>query len=393
MSNDFPLERVRAETPACDSLLHFNNAGASLQPRAVSEAILDHLALEQEIGGYEAHALKADEIQHFHNAFANLLGAKPHEIAYVENATRGWDMAFYAIPLEEGDRVLTHASEYASNYLAFMQMQQRRGIVIDVVPSDGSGQIDVDALAKAVTPRTKVIAITHVPSQGGLINPAAEVGRVACEHGLIYLLDACQSVGQLEVDVGEIGCHLLSGTGRKFLRGPRGTGFLYVSDEVLDQLDPPFIDLHSAAWTAADRFEYATGARRFENWECFVAGKIGLGVAVDYAMALGLDAIEARVSALAESLRDRLSAIDGVEIRDQGERRSGIVTFTTEREAPGDLVARLRRQRINISSTPRTYAQLDLGERGLEAVARASVHYFNTDDEIDRFCSAVAEQV
>ncbi|MDJ0907721.1 MAG: aminotransferase class V-fold PLP-dependent enzyme [Woeseiaceae bacterium] len=389
-NSEFPIDRVRAETPACESLLHFNNAGASLQPNVVSESIREYLELEQQIGGYEAHALKADEIAHFNDAFASLLGTQAHEIAYVENATRAWDMAFYSLPLREGDRVLTHVSEYASNYLAFMQLEKRLGIDIDIAPSDGSGQIDVDALSRAVTPRTKVIAITHVPSQGGLVNPATEVGKVAREHGLIYLLDACQSVGQLRVDVGEIGCHLLSGTGRKFLRGPRGTGFLYVSDEILGRLDPPFIDLHSAEWTSAHRYEYAPGARRFENWECFVAGKIGLGVAVDYAMKIGLEAIEQRVSALAESLRGQLSEIDGVEVRDLGEKRSGIVTFTTEHEASGDLVTRLRQQRINISSTPKTYAQLDLGGRGIEAVARASVHYFNTDDEIARFCAAVA---
>lgn len=388
--SDFPIERVRAETPACASLLHFNNAGASLQPLRVSEAVREYLELEQSIGGYEANALRAEAIARFHEAFAELLGAKPREIAYVENATRAWDMAFYSLPLQEGDRVVTHASEYASNYLAFMQLERRRGIVVDVVPSDDSGQIDVDALAGAVTPRTKVVAITHVPSQGGLVNPAAAVGKIAREHGLIYLLDACQSVGQLNVDVREIGCHLLSGTGRKFLRGPRGTGFLYVSDEILNDLDPPFIDLHSAEWTAADRFEYAPGARRFENWECFVAGKIGLATAVDYAMELGLDRIEARVSGLAEVLRAKLESYPGIEVQDQGRTRSGIVTFTSERAEPAELVARLRLQRINISSTPRTYAQLDLGERGLDAVARASIHYFNTQDEVERFCAAVA---
>ena len=387
----FPLDRVRTETPACNSLIHFNNAGASLQPKQVSDAIQSHLALEQRIGGYEAAAAEAARISHFYDAFARLLGAKPHEIAYVENATRAWDMAFYALPLEAGDRVLTHTSEYASNYLAFLQLARRRGIVIDLAPSDTSGQIDVETLADAIRPRTRAIAITHVPSQGGLVNPAAEVGRVAREHGLFYLLDACQSIGQLPVDVGAIGCHLLSGTGRKFLRGPRGTGFLYVSDEILEQLDPPFIDLHSAEWTAPDRFEFAVGAKRFENWECFVAGKIGLTTAVDYALEIGLDAIGERVSRLAASLRERLALITDVSVHDQGVRRSGIVTFVKEGEAPEVMAQRLRDRRMNISVTPRTYAQLDLGERRLDAVARASVHYYNTDDEIERFCEAVAE--
>lgn len=388
----FPLERVRAETPACDSLIHFNNAGASLQPKPVSDAVRSYLSLEQEIGGYEAAAAEADRIAHFYDAFAGLLGAKPHEVAYVENATRAWDMAFYSLPLEAGDRILTHASEYASNYLAFLQLARRRGIVIDLVPSDASGQIDVGALAEAIQPRTRAIAITHVPSQGGLVNPAAEVGRVAREHGLFYLLDACQSVGQLPIDVGVIGCDLLSGTGRKFLRGPRGTGFLYVSDGILEQLDPPFIDLRSAEWTAPGRFEFAAGALRFENWECFVAGKIGLATAVDYAMEIGLDAIGERVSRLAESLRERLAAIPGITVHDQGIRRSGIVTFLKRSEAPEEMAKRLRDQRMNLSVTPRTYAQLDLGERGLAAVARASVHYYNTDGEIERFCEAVADK-
>ncbi len=388
---DFPLDRIRADTPACDSLIHFNNAGASLQPKQVSDAIQSHLALEQRIGGYEAAAAEAARISHFYDAFARLLGAKPHEIAYVENATRAWDMAFYALPLEAGDRILTHASEYASNYLAFLQLVRRRGIVIDLAPSDASGQIDVETLTDAIRPRTKAIAITHVPSQGGLVNPAAEVGYIARQHGLFYLLDACQSVGQLPVDVGAIGCHLMSGTGRKFLRGPRGTGILYVSDDILEQLDPPFIDLHSAEWTAPDRFELAVGARRFENWECFVAGKIGLASAVDYALDIGLDAIGERVSRLAESLRGRLASIPGVSVHDQGVHRSGIVTFVKESEAPEVMAQRLRNQRMNISVTPRTYAQLDLGERGLDAVARASVHYYNTEDEIERFSEAVAQ--
>ena len=387
---EFPLDRIRTDTPACDSLIHFNNAGASLQPKQVSDVIQSHLALEQKIGGYEAAAAEAFRISHFYDAFARLLGAKPHEIAYVENATRAWDMAFYALPLEAGDRILTHTSEYASNYLAFLQLARRRGIVVDLAPSDTSGQIDVETLADAIHPCTRAIAITHVPSQGGLVNPAAEVGRVAREHGLFYLLDACQSIGQLPVDVGAIGCHLLSGTGRKFLRGPRGTGFLYVSDEILEQLDPPFIDLHSAEWTAPDRFEFAVGAKRFENWECFVAGKIGLTSAVDYALEIGLDAIGERVSRLAASLRERLALITDVSVHDQGVRRSGIVTFVKEGEAPEVMAQRLRDRRMNISVTPRTYAQLDLGERGLDAVARASVHYYNTNDEIERFCEAVA---
>lgn len=384
------IRSVRADTPACDDMIHFNNAGSSLQPRPVTEAVATHLAREQEIGGYEAEAEAADALGSFYTGFAEMFGADPSEIAYVENATRAWDMAFYGLPLSEDDRILTHGSEYASNYLALLQQAERRGLHVDLVPSDGNGQIDINALEAIITKRTRLIALTHVPTQGGLVNPAEEVGRIAREHGLIYMLDACQSVGQMPVNVHKIGCHILSGTGRKFLRGPRGTGFLYVSNEILDQIEPPFIDLHAATWTGADSYELAEGARRFENYESYVAGRVGLARAVAYANTLGLEAIENRISSLASNLRQRLADLSGVTVHDLGERKCGIVTFRVENEAPADTALRLGGKRMNVSVSVRKYAQLDLGARNLDALTRASVHYFNTDDEVERFAETVA---
>ena len=384
------LTRLRAETPACEKILHFNNAGASLMPDPVFNAVTQHLALEREVGGYEAEAQTKPMLDRFYSAFAELLRVDANEIAYVENATRGWDMAFYALPLKEGDRIITHASEYASNYLAFLQLAKRRGVDIDIAPSDHSGQIDVGAIEELITPKTRVIAITHVPTQGGLVNPVIEVGRIAKFHNLIYLLDACQSVGQLDVDVSKIGCDILSGTGRKFLRGPRGTGFLYVSGDLTEQLDPPFIDLHSATWTGPCSFELAPGARRFENWESYIAGRVGLAKAVDYALDIGLKQIEERVRLLAHQLREKLRDQSGVKVHDQGLQKCGIVTFTKSDEAPDDLAKRLSNAGANVSVSPKEYALLDFGSRNLSSLVRASIHYFNTEDEIDRFCELIA---
>ncbi len=383
------IDTVRADTPAAERILHFNNAGASLMPTPVYEAVAEHLALEREVGGYEAESRAADASERFYSEFAALLKCRPAEIAYVENATRAWDMAFYSIAFEAGDRVLTHGSEYSSNYLAMLQLAARKGIAIDLAPSDASGQVDVEALEACIRPETRLIALTHIPTQGGLVNPAEAVGAVARRHGILFLLDACQSVGQVDLDVGRIGCHILSGTGRKFLRGPRGTGFLYVSSEIVDTLDPVFIDMRAADWVAPDRYRFRDGARRFETWESFVAGRVGLARAVRYARELGLEAIEQRVESLAAMLRTALADLPGVSVHDLGERQSGIVTFRIAGESPEDTAARLREKRINVSTTNRLSAQIDFGERGIDSLVRASVHYFNTEGEIERFVAAV----
>src|SRR5438093_263368 len=385
------VERARRETPGCAHVTHLNNAGSALPPQPVLDAVVGHLELEALTGGYEAHEQNEAAIERFYGAAAELLGARPEEIAFSSSATRAWDMAFYAFPFERGDRILTARAEYASNYIAYIQIAERTGVEIIAVPNDENGQVSVDALHELVDERVKLIAITHVPTNGGLVNPAAEIGAVAREAGIPYLLDACQSVGQLPVDVEEIGCDVLSATGRKYLRGPRGTGFLYVRSSLLDRLEPPFLDMRAADWVEPDRYQLRRpDALRFEEWEQAYAAKVGLATAIDYALGWGVDAIWERVAMLGERLRARLGDVEGVTLRDLGAVRCGIVTFTLDGVGADELKDRLARERINVTVSPRSSTLLDSEERGLSELVRASVHYYNTDEELDRLVEAVS---
>ena len=382
------IERLRTDTPGCAKVAHLNNAGAALPPRPVIEAVNGHFALESTIGAYEAAEQNDAAVRHFYDAVARLIGARADEIAYVENATRAWDMAFYSIPFADGDRILTTTTEYSSNTIAYQQVAEAKGARVDVVPDEADGTLSLDALKAELTKGdVRLVSLNHIPTHNGLVNPAAEVGRLCREHGVLYLLDACQSVGQLAIDVEEIGCDILSATGRKYLRGPRGTGFLYVRREIVRTLVPPFLDLQAATWKAPDGFEMRDTAQRFETWERYVAGQIGLGVAADYAADLGMTDIETRVTELAATLRRELAARPGVTVLDKGARPSGLVTFTVDGHDPAAIKQAARERGVNINVTYPASHGYD--PHVCPEAVRASVHYYNTEEELERLLSAL----
>jgi len=388
---EFSLEAVRAATPGVDNVIHVNNAGAALPPSVVTDTVVDYLRREEAIGGYETADERHDQLEAVYDSLGALVGAPREHMAVIENATRAWDMAIYGYPFERGDRVVTCRAEYSSNVLAFLQLERRFGIEMVLIDDDEYGQIDLAHLDAELTRGAAMVAMTHIPTSGGLINPAEEVGALCGEHGVFYVLDACQSAGQVPLDVGTIGCDVLSGTGRKYLRGPRGTGFLYVSERALDVLEPPFIDLHAADWTRVDDYEWRPDARRFENWETYYAGKAGLGAAVDYALGVGIETTAVRIADLAARLRNGLESLDRVAVHDKGARRGGIVTFTVDGVDATSVHAQLLARRINTSTSGPDRARLDLEPRGLPTVIRASTHYYNSEDEIDAVIAAVDE--
>jgi selenocysteine lyase/cysteine desulfurase len=384
------VEALRAVTPGCAHRSHLNNAGAALLSQPTIDVMTGHLRLEAEIGGYEAADAAADRIAAVYQGLADLVGGRPEEIALFDNATHAWNAAFYSLPLRAGDRILTGRAEYGSNVLAYLQVARRSGVEVVVVPNDEYGQLDTAALADLVDERTGLIGVSHVPTSGGLVNPAAEIGRIARRAGVPFLLDATQSVGQFPIDVEELGCDLLTGTGRKFLRGPRGTGFLWVREGMLSRLDPYVAEVRSATWDGGRGFTWADGARRFETWENSYLNVLGLGEAVRQALELGMPAIGERTRALGARLRALLDDLPGVTTHDLGRDRCAIVTASVAGVPAAKVAAFLAGEGVNVTTTLAEDTQFDTEDRGVHPLVRLSPHYYNTEQELDRAADLLA---
>ncbi|MCR3748559.1 Selenocysteine lyase/Cysteine desulfurase [Lentzea californiensis] len=361
-------------------LIFLDSAGSSIPPAEVVDEVIGHLRRETEIGGYRAAAERRDDVEAGYGVLAELFGCAPSEVAFTDSATRSWLTAFDAVPLEEGDRVLVTEVEYGGNAVPMLRRAEETGATIEVMPSDSHGRLDVDALD--LDERVKLISLVHVPTNGGLVNPVSEVTAKAHEVGALVLLDACQSTGQ--IDLCGLDYDMLVCTGRKWLRGPRGTGALVVRDEVRRRLKPRLMDHSAAEWVAPDRYEPRDDARVFELWEYSVADRLGLIAAVKYALAKGLDVIEAEVQERARRLREGLGAMDGLTVHDLGERRSGIVTFTSDRVPATELKDRLWQEDVAVTVSQKGSTLIDMTRRGLDEVVRASPHYFVTPQEIDQ---------
>jgi selenocysteine lyase/cysteine desulfurase len=389
------LDRIRSDTPSASRHIHLNNAGAALQPRPVVDAVIDHLRLEEEIGGYEAADAAVERIDGAYRAIADLVGGAPAQIAMVEHATAGFVAALSSIPFRAGDLILTTRHDYSSNQIQYLSLAERLGVEVLRAPDAPEGGADVGAMRDLIhRRRPRVVAMTHIPTNSGLVQDVASVGEACRERDVLFLVDACQSVGQMPVDADAIGADFLSATGRKFLRGPRGSGFLWVSERVLDGgLLPLFPDLRGTDWIGPDLLQPSPDARRFETWEFAWALVIGLGEAARYATSVGLEAIQERVVSLADRLRGALAEIDGFRVLDRGPELCAIVTATHDRMSAEHVRDGLRDADVHTSWLSREGAVIDFEEKGVETALRLSPHYYNTEDEIDRAMEILARLV
>lgn len=384
---------LRADTPGCRQVVHFNNAGCGLLATPVLTTMLEHLRLEAQTGGYEAAAARATEVRGFYDEVAALINCGPGNIAFSGSATHAYATALSSIPFEAGDVILTTRNDFISNQLAFLSLRKRFGVRIVHAPDAPGGGVDVAAMAALMRAhRPRLVAATHIPTNSGLVQPVAEIGRHCRELDLLYLVDACQSVGQYPIDVAEIGCDLLTATCRKFLRGPRGSGFLYVSDRVLRAgYEPLFIDMHGARWTGPGHYLPVDTAARFEEWEFPYATVLGCAAAVRYARQVGMEAVARRSPALAAQLRDRLEAVAGVRVLERGAQLGAIVTFTIEGWQPQEFKAAMDARGINSALSFHQFAVFDFGDKAVDWCLRLSPHYYNTEQEVDQVAAAVMD--
>lgn len=382
---------VRAETPASADQVFLDSAGSSLPPLRVVRAMEAHLRREAEVGGYRAAEERASELRGVRSSLGRLLGCRADDVALADSATRAWTSFLTAVAFRPGDRILLTESEYASSALSSLSRAQRDGLIVEVVPSGTDGTPDLDRLSAMMDRRVRLLSIVAVPSSDGAVHPVRQLIEIAHAYGALALLDACQSVGQIQIDVAALGVDGLAGTGRKWLRGPRGTGFLYVRPGLTDQLTPAALDLSGADWSGRLEYTLHPDASRFELAEAGIAAQLGLKVAVDYLLELGPAEVETAVTAKAARLRSGLAALPGVTVRDQGVRQSGIVTFTVTGLTAAEVRDRLRARAIIVSQSRFATTPLDLAARDLSAVVRASPHYFVSDAQIDEALDAVAD--
>lgn len=373
------------DTPGCAEWNHLNNAGSALPPRSVTAAMVDYLQAESRRGGYELARERHHTISQYYSTLGAFLKLPANHVAYTYSATHAYARALSCIPFETGDVILTSTNDYVSNQLAFMSLKKRWGVNYVRVADQPTGGIDLEDLEDKIrTLHPRLVSVTHVPTNSGLIQEVTGVGQLCQTYGIWYLLDACQSVGQMPLDFPAMGCDFLCGTFRKFLRGPRGAGFLAVSERVLKSaLTPLFVDLQGADWDSLDGFTIKPSAARFEEWESNYATVVGATACLDYASKVGLSLIQERSFGLAAMLRQKASELPGVRILDHGAALSAIVTITLP-SGPDGLIAHLQAERINASLAPYTAAFMDMRRKQADWLLRLSPHYYNSEEEIEQ---------
>lgn len=382
---EFPVTRLRAETPGCQSVIHFGNAGCSLHPQPVLDAVTRYIQEEAIYGGYEYAAMRAADIADFYAAGAVMLNCHERNIAFVNSSTDGFARALSAIPFAAGDVILTTLTDYISSQIHFLSLEKRYGVKIVHAKNADTGETDLDDLEACIKKYNPVlVSVTHVPNNSGMIQPVEAIGALCKQYDIWYFVDACQSAGQLPLDTQKIACDFLSFATRKFMRGPRGGGLLYVSDAALDAgLEPLYIDMRGAEWTSPNAYTPVADAKRFEYTEQSYAILIGSAVAMRYYVATGPENIAARNKYLSDYLCKHLQEFSHIHLLDRGKNKSAIHSLISDRTPPQEFRDILFTHKIQVNAAPRKFALIDFIDKKVDGAVRIAPHYYNTTQEID----------
>ncbi len=383
--------KVRRDTPGLSSRIHLDNCGSSLMPRPVVDIMSSYLESEIRLGGYVAQEQQSKKLAAVYQSLATLFGGAPADYALTSGAVDAWSKAFYSIPLTSADNIVTVYNEYCSNYVACLQRAKREGVEIRIARSAKDGSLDLDHLSELVDENTKIVSITHVASSSGQVVDLTAIKPIVKKYGAYYLLDACQSVGQLPVNFVEIGCDIATATSRKFLRGPRGIGFLYINKHSRQRLEPAMLTNQSAAWTGDGEYKLVDDASMFEMWERSCLNQLGFGAALEYLRAIGLEKATAQTQYVAHGLRSAVYSLKGVEATCQEDASAAIITFNKNGWSALDVRTELEKLGIAVQVSTVFHTRLDLGARGIDSAVRVSPHYYNDQSEFDRFLNAVDE--
>ncbi|HBS12791.1 MAG TPA: aminotransferase [Flavobacteriaceae bacterium] len=390
---EIDINQIRKDITDYGEKIFLNSAGSSLMPKSVVQEINRYLLEEEKFGGYSVAELKTNEIADFYNQTAQLIGAEAHNIAFTHDATDAYIKALSSIHFKHNDIIITTDDDYASNHIQFISLQKRFGIKIVRIKNLENGELDMIDFQKLVDKHNpKLVAVTHVPTNSGLIQNIEAIGEICYNQKIIFLLDACQSVGQLSINVTKIKCDFLTATGRKFLRGPRGTGFLFISDRLLKNgFSPLMIDGGGAVWKAIDQFDILENAKRFETWEAPYALIMGFREAIRYANNIGLENIQSYNQKLMLRLRENLIGIQGVKLFDKGLKNCNILTFRKDGKSLAKIKEKLNSNNVFFSVSRKEWGVIDFNKKGIDWVIRLSPHYFNTIEEIDNVSKIIDE--
>ncbi len=371
---------------------YLNHAACGLLPDAALHAMHGYALREQALGAYGAARQVQAEIEQLYQGIAATIHAQPQDIALTQGNSDGWSLVVSAMDWSGGGRILAPRSEWGGNLGILMQLSAQCGVQVEEIPSDADGAVDLEALETLLRTPASLVVLTWMPANSPLVQPAEAVGALCAQAGVPLLVDAAQAVGQWPVDVRQLQCAALTAPGRKWLRGPRGTGFVYVHPDFLPRLRPLTADHFSRPWQTGNTWTYRADARRLEQSEASVALRLGLGAALAAWNALGMERIHGEIQKRADWLRDGLDCLPGIRAHRSGRHASsGIVTLECSRHDAAALHRGLQERGVEAALSPVAFTPWDMQARGLSAVLRLSAGHDTAWGSLQYCLDALAE--